>query len=424
MTVLRALARGSVEAPTTPLTSETLVEWIGGGPVRSGAKVTEERVLGLPTYWTGVRLVASSLAQVPIHVFARGTRQRLDESIYAPTLEQPNESQTSFEFWQTMHIAGQNWGNEYAFKAYDSRGRVVELWFIHPSRVTPAFDPDPSNPTRKRFLVELDNGQYEWFTPRDIFHLPYMAVDGRSGVRPLHILRETLGIAIAGDESAADFYGNGAQISGVLESKQSLTNKQADALKARWQSKVAGPTNRSKIAVLDADTHFVAVGMKPSDAQLLESRKWAVSDLARVIGLPPHLVGDVEKSTSWGTGIEQQNIGVVVYLFSGWMVALQQRVTLDLVVGGRRMGRTPPTAYAEASLQAFMRGDAKTRSAFYQRGIADGWLSRNEVRDLENLEPQEGLDEFLVPSNLTLISVDGELVPLSSKGVEDAAESA
>ena len=133
---------------------------------------------------------------------------------------------------------------------------------------------------------------------------------------------------------------------------------------------------------------------------------------------------DVEKSTSWGSGIEQQNIGVVVYLFSGWMVALQQRATIDLVVGGRRMGRTPPTAYAEASLQAFMRGDAKTRAAFYQRGIADGWLSRNEVRDLENLEPQEGLDEFLVPSNLTLISVDGELVPLSSKGVEDAAESA
>lgn len=419
MSIFGALLRGSIENPDTPLSSSTIGDWLGGGRTKAGVTVNERRVLGLPTFWTGVRLVSSSLAQVPIHTYRKGSRQRVDRAVWAPALEKPNPAQTPFEFWQTFYMHAQCWNNAFAFKERNRAGVVVELWLVHPSRVEVIADSRVTNPTRKAFRITFDDGSQAIYTPDDIFHVPYMSVDGREGVRPLEVLRETYGTAIAVDDSAARFYGHGTQVSGILTTEQSLSDPEAKALKKRWQERVAGPVNAHEIAVLDKGAKFERVGISPADAQLLESRKWEVSEIARVIGLPPHLVGDVEKSTSWGTGIEQQNIGVVVYLFSGWVTAVEQRISTDLVAGGAR-GAT----YAKGALQGFLRGDAKTRSAFYQRAIADGWMSRNEVRELEELEPVDGLDEFLVPSNLTLISVDGEIIPLSAKGVADAEQSA
>ena len=387
MSVLGAMVRGSVENPDTPLSPSTIAEWFGGGPVKSGARVTETRVLGLPTFFTGVRLVSSSLAQIPMHVYKSNTRTKLDKAIWAPALEWPNPAQTPFEFWQTFFLHAQCWGNGFAFKVRGASGKVVELWLIHPSRVSVHHDPNPMNPTRKRFLVVFEDGLQAWYTPADIFHLPYLSIDGREGIRPLQVLREALGKSIAVDDAAALFYGQGTMISGVLTTDASLSDTQATALKRRWQEKVAGPANHHKIAVLDNGAKFAQVGISPADAQLLESRKWEVAELARIIGLPPHMVGDVSGSTSWGSGIEQMSLGVIVYLFAGWIAATEQRQTADLIAGGRGS-----SAYVKGSVQAFLRGDAKTRSAFYQRGIADGWLNRNEAREFEEQERVDGLD--------------------------------
>jgi HK97 family phage portal protein len=195
-----------------------------------------------------------------------------------------------------------------------------------------------------------------------------------------------------------------------------LKDGSAERVLERWKDRLKNSAESGNVVVLDADLKFTPVSIPPADAQLLDSRKFGVTEIARLFGVPPHLLGDVDKSTSWGTGIEAQTTGFVVFTDRQWLTLFEQRVTREFLPGGWSAGNW----YAEYALEGLLRGDSAARAAFYHQAITDGWMNRNEVRARENLEPQDGLDEFLAPSNLTLISVDGELVPLSAKGTSDA----
>lgn len=406
MTVLRKLAR-SLES-SAPLTSNALADWLTGATSgAAGVAVTEKRVLGLPAYYRAMALTSGTLARMPIKVYKNGTRERVTTRT---VLDAPNPRQTKLEFWMTMYLGAIGWGTGYARKLRDGSGIVRQIWPIHPSRVrVEEVIPTPDNPAGLIFWVRGLDGFEKPYTTDDIFHLPYMSPDGVVGVRPLQIFRQSLGIAIAGDDSAASFYANGSRLSGILTTKDSLTNDQAESLKARWKRMTAGPRNSGEIAVLDNDATFAPVAIPPADAQLLESRQWAISEIARMVGTPPHLIGDVEKSTSWGTGIEEQVLGWVKFTLDTWLGLSEQRITRELLPGGDQ-----GPWYAEHSLEGLLRGDSKSRALFYHYGITDGWMNRNEVRSLENLEPEDGLDEFIVPSNMAVIAVDGSMQPLAT----------
>ena len=221
------------------------------------------------------------------------------------------------------------------------------------------------------------------------------------------MFRQSLGISIAGDDSAATFFANGSQLSGIITTPGAIDDTVAGRLKARWKALTAGVDKAGDVAVLDSGATFTPVSIPPVDAQLLESRQWSVSEVARMVGTPPHLIGDITNSTSWGTGIEQQVLGWVKFTLQTWITGHEQRFEADLL---------PDSVYCRHSLEGLLRGDSSARAAFYHSAITDGWLTRNEVRDLEDREPADGLDDFIAPSNMTLFTVGGDVVPLSAAG--------
>lgn len=401
MTLLGGIVRRSVEDATVPLTDASLVEWINGGKSLAGVAVNEKRAYGLTAYLRAISLIAGTNAALPLKVYRNGSRERLTQ----PTvLDNPNPAQTPFEYWQTTYAHALGWGNAYSRKIRNGADVVTQVWPIHPSRVrVESVEITERNPEGKLFLVNGKHG-VERLTAWEIMQLPYLSLDGLSGLSPLQAARTALGVAVAAEDTAARLYGNGTRLSGVLQSKKGLTETQADRLKSQWRRKVSGPENAGDIAVLDNDTEFKATVISPADAQLLESRKFSVTEIARLFGIPPHMLGDVEKSTSWGTGIESQTTGFVVFTDRPWLTMVEQRVTRELLPGGWTAG----TQFAEYSLEGLLRGDSKTRAEFYRVLIEHGIMSPNEARALENLTPVDGLDIYMFPKNMELVDRTGD----------------
>lgn len=415
MTIARALAR-SLESPTQPITSESLAAWLAGGKTKAGTLASEARVLGLPAYYRAMAIRAGVEAALPLKVYKRGTRERVRQRT---VLDSPNPSQKPFGFWQTMRMAGIGHGNAYARKVRNGADVVVQVWPMHPSRVrVEVVEITARNPEGKLFIVRDRHGHEHRWTSWEVFHLPWMAPDGMVGVSALRAFRESLGTAIAAEDAAGSLFANGSRLAGILKSKNLLKQDSAERLKKRWKENVAGADKAGDIAVLDGDTEFQPIAISPQDAQLLTSRQWSVSEIARMVGVMPHMIGDTERSTSWGTGIESQFIGWVQTIVLPELTNIAQLVTADLLPGGWDGG----SWYAEHDLNGLLRGDSAARAAFYASAIQWGWMTRNEVRVRENFEESEGLDEFLAPSNMTLISIDGKAVPLTTNtGGSDAA---
>lgn len=421
MTFARALAtRSSIEDPTLPLTSAALVEWLHGGDrTLADVNVTEKRIFGLTAYFRGIALMSGTMAALPFKIYKRDTRERVTQRT---VLDNPNPRQTPFEFWQTTYANAIGWGTGYARKFRNGADVVTELWAVHPSLVTTKVTPPSAyRPDGLEFQVMQEDGSIKPLSSWEIMRLPFLAPNGVEGLSPIRAARESLGTGIAAENHSARFYGNGTHLSGVLNVKQKLAEGSANRLKAQWQERMTGGRHAFDIAVLDNGAEFQNISVSPADAQLLESRKFTVVEIARMLGLPPHLLGDVERSTSWGTGIEQQAIGMVVYTLQSWLTMVEQRVTREILPGGWSSG----SWYAEYGLEGLLRGDSSARASFYAQMIQWGIMNRNEARVRENLEPADGLDEFITPSNMTIISVDGKpqsLAPSDTTAPDEAAQ--
>lgn len=401
MTIGGALLRGSLEDTNTPLTSTALLDWAGGWRSDAGVRVNESRVYGLPAYYRAVAVTAGTMAGLPVKVYRNGTRQVIRQRT---VLDHPNPRQTPFEHRFTTYANALTWGNAFSFKIRDAADLVVETWPIHPSRVVvEEVQPTDRIPDGKLFQVTFFDGSWGVFTSWDVFHLPYMSLDGVSGIRPLELFRQRLGVSIAAEDTAANFYGNQATLSGILTTDQPLDDINAQALKRRWKALVSGPYRAGEIAVMDRGAKFERVALPPGDAQLIESQKLSVTEIARMIGTPPHLVMDVERSTSWGTGIEQQALGWVKFTLASWITLSEQRYTRELLPGGWTNG----SWYAESILEGLLRGDSKARAEFYRVLVSIGAMSPAEVRDKENLEPIPGLDFYFIPKNMQVVDTGG-----------------
>lgn len=417
MTLVGALARRSLEDPGKPISAANIVEWAWGRPATS-VRVTEERAYGLSAYYRGIALLSSVMAQVPLKVYRNGTKERVRQST---VLDNPNPAQTPFEFRQTMLANAVAWGNAFAEKLYSRRTHMVaEVWPVHPSAVArvEAVKPTADNPAGKVF--HMADGSTR--TPRTLLHLPYLSPHGTEGIRPLLLARHVLGIPVAAEETSAGFYGNGARPSGLLTTEQKLSREQAESLQERWQSRYGGPQASGKVAVLDAGAKFMPLTLPPEDAQLLESRKFGVTEIARLLGIPPWMVGDVEKTTSWGTGIEQQFIAWITVTLQGWFTMVEQRFTRELLPGGWTSGQW----YAEHAIEGMLRGDSAARASFYRTMREIGAMSINDIRVRENEQPLDTDigDALMLPSNMTLIRSDGTIIPLTQDGAVDDAERA
>jgi len=226
---------------------------------------------------------------------------------------------------------------------------------------------------------------------------------GICGGAPCRAARQGVGLARSSEEYAARLFGSGSLATGLLQTEQRLTPEQADLIQARWAAKRSGLGSAHGTIVLDSGAKFHQLTIPPVDAQFLESRAFQVSEVARIFGVPPHMLMDTEKSTSWGTGIEQQSIGWVVYTLRPWLTRLEQRIT-KLV--------RPSKLYVKFRVEGLLRGDSAQRAAFYRAMWSLGALSTNEIRALEDMDPVEGGDVRYRPLNMGVLgTADSANVP-------------
>ena len=395
MTSWRAVLdrRASLELPSTPLTSTALIEWLGGTPLDAGVAVTPNSSMKMSAVFRCVAVTAGVSSALPLHAYARGTKDRRDQAL----IDDPHPELTPLELWKLSYVHRLLWGDFVAQKVRNPLGQVRELWPITPHRVHDIRRAKPSeaNPGGKEFdIVDDDGVLHKGLTTRDIFHIPGLSLDGVRGMSVISYAAQGIGLGLAAEKSAARFFGRGAQLSGVLETEQRLEQSQADSLKERWQVKTGGLEHAHEIAVLDSGAKFRPLTMPYRDAQLLESRRFEVSEIARFYGVPLFLMFETEKSTSWGTGLEQQALGWIVFdLNPTWLAPTEQRITKELL---------PRTAYARYSLQGLMRGDSTARANFYRVMREVGALNADEIRDLEDRPPIPGGEgkKYLQPGNM------------------------
>jgi HK97 family phage portal protein len=365
----------------------------------SGETVTVDRGMAIPTLWRCVGLLATVIAGCPLLVYKDPDKK----IIKVPCLDPANTATTytQYELWSLVvsHIA--LWGNAYILKVRNGGDMIVDLRPITPSLVeVKATRRDETHPDGKLYLVKQVNpdgtvAKTVELTSYEIMHIPGLGYDGLHGLSPLQVCAQTLGTSIAADKLAARFFSHGTQLSGVINVKAPLADQeQADNIKRRWQTINAGTHNAAEVAVLDAETTFQPLTIPPDSLQFLQSRQWQTEEIARIYGIPPHLVGDETKSTSWGSGIEQQNIGFVAYTVAGWTTPIQQRVSREIV---NTRGQ-----YASFDLTELMRGSSNERFQAYALGIQWGWLTRNEARIAEDKPPLPGLDKPLTPLNMVV----------------------
>jgi HK97 family phage portal protein len=394
VTILGAFTRPralSVESPQMPLTSSTLLEMFTGPKAYSGVAVNEKSSLTMPAVWRAVNLIAETAASLPLHAYRKGDAQRrvLVTGQAASLLDTPHPDLTPMELWSIIYAHGLLWGNAYIRTLRDALGRVQELWPIEPWRVKAGRESETGT---KVYAVDGgDDAGGMTLTDREILHLPAFGYDGISGVSPIRMAREGIGLGLAAEQYAAQLFGNGSLASGVLQTEQRLTKDQADRLHSRWKQKAAGLSNSHEAVVLDSGVKFHQLTIPPEDAQFLESRKFQVEEIARMFGIPPHMLGSVEGSTSWGTGLEQQVTGFVVFTMRPWLTRGEQRISRLL---------KPEPVYAKYALEGLLRGDSAQRADFYTKMFALGALDTDEIRDLEDRGPVEGGDKRFVPLNL------------------------
>ncbi|MEU5716564.1 phage portal protein [Streptomyces sp. NPDC020403] len=372
--------RATVESPTTPLTASSLSDLLGGGaPVEAGVTVTETGALTMPAVWRAVSVVANVSASLPLHTYTVGTKDRATVAL----LDDPHPELTRFELWRLVYVHRLLWGNAYVQKVRNGGGQVVQLWPIRPDRVqVDKEQPTPENPSGKVFWVQTEDGGRVRRTSAEILHLPALGYDGVTGCSPIRAAAQGIGLGIAAERAAGRLYGSGNMISGVLQTEQRLTPEQAAGLKAGWRARYGGGQAAHDVAILDSGASFHPVTMPYKDSQFLESRMFQVTEVSRMFGVPPFLLMSTEKSTSWGTGLEQQAQGFVTWdLAPTWLTPTEQRVTKELL---------PKNVYAKYQLGGLLRGDSAARATFYRAMRDTGAFSANNILSLEDLPPITG----------------------------------
>ena len=388
MTLLRRSApletRATFESPTVPLTSTSLLDWLTGPRVHAGVTVNEKTAMGMPAVYRAVNLLSGALAGSPLKAFrddADGNKVPAGpRSTATQLLAKPHPDLTPYELWElaVAHVA--LWGNSYHRILRDSLDAPKELWPIEPWTIRAG----RAKGGQKFYEIDGDrdaDGGPKPYTDREILHIPGIGYDGVCGVSPIRVARQGIGLALAAEEYGARLWGSGSLASGILQTEQRLTQEQADTLKERWKAKSSGLANAHEAVVLDRGATFQPLSIHPDDAQFIESRRFQIAEVARLYGIPPHMLMDMERSTSWGTGIEQQAIGFVVWTLRPWVIRFEQRITKLF---------NPDTVYARFNLGGLLRGDAAGRAAFYKAMWEIGAFNTDEIRALEELPPVPG----------------------------------
>lgn len=384
---------GKAPTPLTQWDSGEMLQLLGGVPSWSGAVVTPDSAMRVSTVYACVRLIAGAIASMPVHVFKRlgdGDKERASNHTVEWVLnQQPSPLMTPFLFIEYLVTSCLLRGDGFAVIQRNLRGDILGLVTVDPSRVM----------VDKRggiliYLVQDDDGKWYAVDQGDMIHIPGCGFDGRRGKSVIGwAARQGIGIALAAEEYSARFFSNGARPDVVLTFPNRMTETTAKLLLDYWERKHQGVSKAHLPAILTEGGKIEQLSLTAEDAQLMEARKFQVIDICRAFGVPPYLVGETEKTTSWGSGIETMGLGFVVYTLRYHLTKIEQEFNRKLLPSSR--------FFAEFVLEGLLRGDSKARAEFYKAAIGGngvpGWLRPNEARRKENLPPDPDGDTLYTP---------------------------
>ncbi len=405
------ISAASPENPTTSLSNPAtwLAEAFGATVSDAGVSVNEHTSMKASAVYACVTLIAKAIGSLPLKVYRR--KQNGDSVEVPDTLpyyllhDEPNPVMTSCvwrEFLAANVLLG---GNAYAVIGRNKANQVLDLFPVHARAVTPS-----RVDGRNQYAVRLPDGSEEIVDQSDMLHVPGLGFDGLSGKSVITwAARQAVGLALATEQHGSRIFSNGAKLGVVLKHPKTLSKPAADRLAIQFEQQHVGLSNVAKTLILEEGIDVSNVSMNNEDAQFLETRRFQVEDIARFFGVPPHMIGHTEKQSSWGTGVEQQTLGFLIFTLLPWLTRFEQEFNRKL------FPRSP--FYAQFKVQGLMRGDSKARSEYYASGHQNGWLTTNEIRKAEDLEPVPGGDTLFVQTNLAPMEklISGDLPASNSK---------
>ena len=378
------------------------------GNSSAGKRVNESSAMQMTAVYSCVRILAEAVAGLPLHLYCYkedgGKEKAIDHPLYLLLHDEPNPEMSSFVFRETLMTHLLLWGNAYAQIIRNGKNEIVALYPLMPNKMS--VDRDENGRLyytyyrgsdeaikNKEFAVTLQ--------PSDVLHIPGLGFDGLVGYSPIAMAKNAIGMAIACEEYGAKFFANGAAPGGVLEHPGTIKDPQR--VRESWQSTFGGSGNANKIAVLEEGMKYTPIGISPEQAQFLETRKFQINEIARIFRVPPHMVGDLEKSSF--SNIEQQSLEFVKYTLDPWVIRWEQSIQRSLLSKDEKA-----VYFVKFNLEGLLRGDYQSRMNGYAIGRQNGWMSANDIRELENLDripAEDGGDLYLI---------NGNMLPLKNAG--------
>jgi HK97 family phage portal protein len=392
------------------------------GSTSSGKPVNEHTAMQMTAVYSCVRILSETLAGLPLHVYkynnTGGKEKYLKHPLYKLLHDEPNPEMTSFAFRETLMSHLLLWGNAYAQIIRNAKGEVIALYPLMPNKMT--VDRDANG--RLFYLYQrssedtpsLGKDSQVYLTPADVLHIPGLGFDGLVGYSPIAMAKNAVGLAIATEEYGAKFFANGAAPGGVLEHPGTIKDPQK--VKESWNAAYQGSANSHRVAVLEEGMKYQPIGISPEQAQFLETRKFQINEIARIFRVPPHMLADLEKSSF--SNIEQQSLEFVKYTLDPWVVRWEQSMCRVLLSDSEK-----PTVFIKFNVDGLLRGDYASRMNGYATARQNGWMSANDIRELENLDriPAElGGDFYLINGAMTKLQDAGAFA--NSKGMEETTE--
>lgn len=374
-----------------------------GDEVDSGVEVSESTALQLIAVNRCIRLLSETVAALPDDAFRMKGEEREPVPRRPSWLDFPNPETTWFEFAERIMSSLNTDGNAFVLiSARDATGYPSELWTLNPGEVVVRRE---RNETRYIWSGTDVLTRYGPTTPAgDVLHIKGFNVGGLRGLSPIAYARQGIGLGIVTEKFGSKFFGKGTHLSGVISlppADKVKTNEFIAQMKSFWQDSHGGPKMSHLPGVMTGGATWTPISIPPEDAQFLETRKFQVEEIARMYGVPPHMIGHTEPSTSWGSGIEQMSIGFVRFSLLPWIVRLEASLSQLL----------PRGQFVKLNVSGLLRGDAAAQAAAFASAIQNGYMSRSEVRRLLELPHEGELDPFLLPLNLGTVGAPPAPVP-------------
>ena len=396
----------SRDKPKNSTAGSTYTFYMGGST--SGKRVTEQSAMQMTAVYSCVRILSEAVAGLPLHLYKYndkgGKEKAIEHPLYRILHDEPNPEMTSFIFRETLMTHLLLWGNAYSQIIRNGKGEIVALYPLMPNKMK--VDRDENGVLYYEYTHSSDEADTMKNTTvrlssYDVLHIPGLGFDGLVGYSPIAMAKNAIGMAIACEEYGAKFFANGAAPSGVLEHPGVIKDPQR--VRDSWQSTYGGTANAHRVAVLEEGMKYTPISISPEQAQFLETRKFQINEIARIFRVPPHMVGDLEKSSF--SNIEQQSLEFVKYTLDPWVIRWEQALSRALFTEEEKT-----SMFIKFNLEGLLRGDYVSRMNGYATARQNGWMSANDIRELENLD--------LIPDEQggNLYLINGSMLPLKNAG--------